>query len=482
MHETEGESPSLSSPRPAWKSWFTAGARAAVFLRPRLDCLPTGPVVVGTLVLATLGVSLLLQRVSLGGEVMFYPRAVATGWLPLVLTAWACWLAGRRAAGPFDSARPGAGALMTIVLVKDLLITLPLGAAYVGLARWGIGGKPLPPQTLWVMYLGWLAWASLSGLWLLWRQPRSCWLIRGGVATAFALAAAQQLWLPGASYWYPAPGSVDTEAEAAGEPAMLKLTQAMVESQSAAVVQQLSALAPGRAGVIELYAITFAPYAGEDVFSREASMVSDVMRTRFDAAGRVLRLQNHNRSVGDTPWATPLNLERAIHAAAAKMNRDEDVLFLHLTSHGARDGKLAANFWPIDVDEVTPQQLRAWLDAAGVRHRVVSISACFSGSWIASLAEPGTLVMTAADAEHTSYGCGRKSELTFFGRAMYDEQLRTRTRSFEAAHAASRAVIDRREKEAGKSDGYSNPQIAMGAAIRPQLSALQARLDAADGR
>mgnify|MGYP000623762907 CR=1 FL=1 len=24
--------------------------------------------------------------------------------------------------------------------------------------------------------------------------------------------------------------------------------------------------------------------------------------------------------------------------------------------------------------------------------------------------------MTAADADHTSYGCGRKSELTFFGR------------------------------------------------------------------
>jgi hypothetical protein len=94
------------------------------------------------------------------------------------------------------------------------------------------------------------------------------------------------------------------------------------------------------------------------------------------------------------------------------------------------------------------------------------------------LAEPGTLMMTASDAEHTSYGCGRNSELTFFGRAMYGEQLRT-TRSFEAAHAAARKVIDQREKEAGKTDGYSNPQIAMGEAIRPVLAALAARLDAA---
>ncbi|UUZ54811.1 hypothetical protein LP419_01870 [Massilia sp. H-1] len=56
--------------------------------------------------------------------------------------------------------------------------------------------------------------------------------------------------------------------------------------------------------------------------------------------------------------------------------------------------------------------------------------------------------MTASDADHTSYGCGRKSPLTFFGRAMYDEQLRTKTRSFAEAHAAARLVIDLREKEA----------------------------------
>jgi hypothetical protein len=85
--------------------------------------------------------------------------------------------------------------------------------------------------------------------------------------------------------------------------------------------------------------------------------------------------------------------------------------------------------------------------------------------------------MTAADALHTSYGCGRKSELTFFGRAMYDEQLR-HTHSFEAAHAAVRPLIDQREREAGKTDGYSNPQISVGAAIRGPLLSLEQRLDA----
>ena len=82
------------------------------------------------------------------------------------------------------------------------------------------------------------------------------------------------------------------------------------------------------------------------------------------------------------------------------------------------------------------------------------------------------------DAEHTSYGCGRKSELTFFGRAMFNEQLRN-TRSFEQAFAAAVPVIRKREEEAGKPDGFSNPQIQVGAGIRPVLEELAKRLEAA---
>ena len=84
--------------------------------------------------------------------------------------------------------------------------------------------------------------------------------------------------------------------------------------------------------------------------------------------------------------------------------------------------------------------------------------------------------MTAADAEHTSYGCGRGSELTFYGRALFDEQLR-QTRDFEQAHAAARKLIEQREIEAGKTDGYSNPQISVGTTIRPLLQRLAAQND-----
>jgi hypothetical protein len=40
---------------------------------------------------------------------------------------------------------------------------------------------------------------------------------------------------------------------------------------------------------------------------------------------------------------------------------------------------------------------------------VILVSACFSGGWIEPLASDTSLVITASDAEHTSYGCGRLS-------------------------------------------------------------------------
>jgi hypothetical protein len=227
-----------------------------------------------------------------------------------------------------------------------------------------------------------------------------------------------------------------------------------------------------------LYAITFAPYAEEAVFRNESSMVAEVMRKRFDSGGRTVQLLNHNETAADIPWATPLNLQRAITRFAQVMDRDEDVFFLYMTSHGARDGQLAARFWPLEVATLTPATLKKWLDAAGIRHRVIVVSACYSGTWIEALADDNTLVMTAADADHTSYGCGNKSDLTFFGRAMFDEQLRVSTRSFEQAHRAARDIIRRREIDAGKEDGYSNPQIRVGSAIRGRLSQLEQRLAA----
>lgn len=443
------------------------GLRTLVFRRPGPGVAPVPawgvPLLFAALMLLVLGGGWLMSP----GPVAFHRWAVGTGWLGTLCMALACLVAVR---GQPD--RDGA-TVFGWLLVQWIVISAFTVAAFAMLMH---GRLPEGVRA------DWFAWgvAGVAQAWIaaaagvLLVRTASGRAVRVTVLILVLAAVASYMLFPTANAWRPVPND---QAEGEPWPEPLAPDQASLEAQSRSLVDALDGVAPQRPGVTELFAITFAPYASEDVFSREVKMVGGMLDDRFDTAGRRMNLQNHASTLASVPWATPLNLQRAIDRMAARMDRDEDILFLHLTSHGARDGRLAAGFEPLAVAEVTPADLRRWLDDAGVRYAVISISACFSGSWIPALEAPGTLVLTAADATHTSYGCGRKSELTFFGRAMYDEELR-KTRSFEAAFTAALPVIDRREKEAGKTDGPSNPQLRMGAEIRPRLEALVKRLEA----
>jgi hypothetical protein len=484
--------------------WVVQAARSAVFLRPDWTGLRATPGLLAALCLAGLAVSIVLTRLYLPGHPTFRWYMLAYGWLPLLLEAWGCWLALIRLAPRTQapSAAADAPTLLAMLWLQALVYDVVLGAVYVLVMR-GVGGLHWPTGALTHLpLLAQSAWIGSTQVRLALDGSRDSapWPRAGLVATLLLTLA--MVWLMPMTYWEPdrpqravakaadaataasiAASDADTDEASdedtgtAPDTPMLQLTQDLFEHQQQLLATQLDAIRPRRSGVVDLYAITFAPYADVDVFMRESAVVAGVMEQRFDARGRTLQLVNNIATTDRLAWATPLNLQRAIERIAQRMDRDNDILFIHLTSHGGADGHLAAEFFPLTVDELTPAMLRRWLDDAHVRHRVISISACYSGSWIAPLANEDTLVMTAADADHTSYGCGSKSTLTFFGQAMYDEQLR-HTRSFEQAHAAARRLIDERERAAGKTDGYSNPQIRVGSRIRERLKALEARLAA----
>ena len=464
----------LLLPRGALGGWWAQGLRSALLFKPDWTRLQATPAVLLVLLLAPFALAVLAERLYIDGEARFYGPSLMSGWLSTVVTLWACWLASASGSAPANEAPVGTAALFGMLTAQHLGFVVVSVLLFVPIARDPAFAATTTVRTLqWGLWLLLIAWMLLAQCRVIWRSGSSG---RGAKATALlallASAALHQGVHP-TTHWYAAP-----REDAAAADDDFKLTQALMERQPHLLADQLQGLAARTPGEVNVYALTFAPYASEDVFKRESAMVSSVMQQRFGTTGKALQLVNHRDTAGSLPWATPLNLQRAIQRAGELMDKEDDVLFIHLTSHGARNGELAADFWPMMVEPLTPQHLKAWLDQAGIRNRVLSISACYSGSWIAPLADDHTLVMTAADATHTSYGCGRGSTLTYFGRAMFDEQLR-QTWSFEAAHAAARTVIEAREKEAGKTDGFSNPQISMGQGVRPILEKLAAQQQAA---
>jgi len=450
-------------PNNGLSGWLVEGTRTALFLPARWKGLIPTPALVAALVLYGILLNMAFERLYLPGPAVFEWRALASGWVPTLVAAWTCYL--------MRSPSRSAAHLFSMVLAQSLFVSLVVGALYAVLIRANLHNeRTLGAAGMWALWLGPAVWAILAQIALLSRDGvhHSGRLLLAAMSLVTASAMHYAVQPPG--FW--TPGDDDLQEQRR----QLSLTQELMEAQPQLLAQRLKEIRKQRPGVVDVYAITFAPYSDEDVFLRESAMVADVMARRFGADGKSVQLVNHVQTVQQWPWATPRNLQRAIQRVADVMDRNEDILFLHLTSHGAKDGQLAAEFWPMTVSPVRPADLKAWLDQAGIRYKVISISACYSGSWIPALAGENTLVMSAADAEHTSYGCGRGSELTFFGRAMFHEQLRNHTLSFEAAHAAARDIIKKREEEAGKDDGYSNPQISVGPGIRPRLARLEEQL------
>lgn len=220
-----------------------------------------------------------------------------------------------------------------------------------------------------------------------------------------------------------------------------------------------------------LFFVGFAGYGPEAVFKREVLAVRALFDARFGTGGRSLVLVNHATTLDAIALASPANLDRALHHIGGLMSRNKDVLFLFLTSHGRKD-LLAVEMPGFGLDDLTPASLKAMLDRSGIKNRVIVLSACHSGSFVPALADPTTLVMTAAHADRTSFGCEDRREWTYFGDAFFNRALR-RESSFERAFDRARRLISRWEKTERLEQ--SLPQIAGGDGLRQRIEEIAGR-------
>lgn len=231
---------------------------------------------------------------------------------------------------------------------------------------------------------------------------------------------------------------------------------------------------PGqRPGTIDLYALAVAGDGTEDVFRNEAEYFVRMARQRFHARG-TLALVSHPASLArrPLPLATYDNLRDALAGLGRTMDADEDILLLYLTMHGTPEHELVLHFPPLVSDALLPEDVASLLDDAGVRHRVLVVSACYSGGFLPALRGPDTLVIAAARDDRPSFGCGAASNVTWFGRAWMMEGLNRRA-DFAAAFADAAGRIAQWERDEGVE--ASEPQIASGARIATRLRAWRAQ-------
>jgi len=195
------------------------------------------------------------------------------------------------------------------------------------------------------------------------------------------------------------------------------------QSQHALLQAEVARLALPKQGATNIYAIGVAGWADQDVFIKELDGGLALLGAVLPIRDHTLRLINHRETLENVPIANQRNFAAAVHAVAGVMDKNEDVLILFMTSHGEPSG--FALRLPSEVtSELTPQEVANTLSTEGIKNRVVIVSACFAGVFVPPLANDDTIVLTAAGAKNTSFGCSAEREWTYFGDAFFRQSLR----------------------------------------------------------
>jgi Peptidase C13 family len=231
----------------------------------------------------------------------------------------------------------------------------------------------------------------------------------------------------------------------------------------------LKALRPPAAGGPHLYFVGFAGYGPQAVFKREVLAVRKFFDARYGTEGRSVALINHASTLNALPLASAANLDRTLQHVGRLMNPSRDVLFLFLTSHG-EDGRFIVEMPRYGLTSLTPGQLKGMLQRSGIKNSVIVLSACHSGSFLPALANPTTLVIAAARADRSSFGCDDRRRWTYFGEAYFDRALRAEP-SFVRAFERARKLIAAWEAKAKLEP--SLPQMGGGERLGPALAAIQ---------
>jgi hypothetical protein len=322
----------------------------------------------------------------------------------------------------------------------------------------------------------WAAFEVVMILWVFVLSARSVLLAlaptapgRWWRAAAGALALIAPMWFasaiaPNDSWWKePSAQSVDPRfPNPASEP--------VLAAQQHLLDEALSGLDDERPDVTDLYFVGFAGDAREDVFRKDVLAAQRVMDERWGTEGRSLALINSPRTLLESPAATMTNLREALNEIGGAIDVEQDVVMVYLASHGNRQHVLEVALPPLELAPVTAPALRSLLDDAGIKWRIVIVSACYSGGFIEALMDDHTVVLTASDADRASFGCGHRSDATLFGEALFQHGLAQADSLLEAFEAARVRVVER--EKAGAFAPPSNPQIFVGPAMADKLKEL----------
>lgn len=208
-------------------------------------------------------------------------------------------------------------------------------------------------------------------------------------------------------------------------------------------------------------------FAGFAMHSQSKAFRNDVLSAEkvalaIDPSAVIFKLDNPaSGQDADWPYATNENIAQVLKKIGG-LARPQDKVMVLLATHGNVNA-LGVNF----ANQNYPHLDSAFLNRAMAELRgkpvMVVMSACHSGSFLPLLAGPSRVVIAAAAADRSSFGCQFHSTNTYFIDALFN-QTAPHEQSMVKLMDKAKTDVDLREKKLKLPP--SMPAMSVGAAVK----------------
>jgi hypothetical protein len=194
----------------------------------------------------------------------------------------------------------------------------------------------------------------------------------------------------------------------------------------------------------------------EPVFDNAVDRLAALFKSRHGVvAERFTSRANRLRGKHDATW------QDISRVALARRMAPGDACLFYFTSHGDQGGLYMARHRSL----LPPEDLARLLDrVCGTRPTVVVVSACHSGTFLRpQLTTDNRVILTAARADRSSFGCSFKEQLSVYDRCFLDSWGASAT--WTALHGAIAACVRTAEQQR-RYRPPSEPQAFFGRLVR----------------
>ena len=199
---------------------------------------------------------------------------------------------------------------------------------------------------------------------------------------------------------------------------------------------------------IDLYFLGIVGDGRQDIFRRDAQLVRDVFDERYQTQQRSAMLVNSRFKNNDAPLATKHSIAASLQEIAAKMDSEQDVLFILLSGLSSENNMFYLEQPGFDLEDISGDELGSLIKNLPVKNKIIMVSSCFSGSFVKSFKDDNTIIVVTSAADKRLFDCGGYRQNTRFIKSFFEQHF-VESNNIAKAFEATRNELAELEKELG---------------------------------